>query len=148
MAMYKIGPLKFNGAAVLVTLFFMAPLIDGVWWPIAGWVGLLSLGFVLSLLRVKEEVEEKSNPKLPSAEELSRTCTEPIWVSLNVERIRELQGRVADAIRADRRAVLEAAAEIADSHQDEPWGEYKNWRASQVTSREIRDKIRELKGAE
>ena len=45
-------------------------------------------------------------------------------------------------------AALEAAAQVADEYQDEPWGEYKNWRASQVTSREIRDKILELKGAE
>lgn len=45
-------------------------------------------------------------------------------------------------------AALEAAAQVADSHQDEPWGKYKNWHVSQVAAREIRDKIRELKGAE
>jgi len=51
---------------------------------------------------------------LPSAEELARTCTEPIYISLNVKRIRALQARVADAIRADRRAVLEAVIELLE----------------------------------
>jgi hypothetical protein len=48
-------------------------------------------------------------------------------------------------VLADRNAVLETAAQVADSHQDEPWGKYKNWHVSQVAAREIRDKIRELK---
>jgi len=85
-----------------------------------------------------------TTPKLPSAEE-HKEALYALYTDKDGEPCWPTTPQLLEWSRAHARDVLEAAAQVADEYQDEPWGEYKNWRVSQRASREIRDKILELK---
>jgi hypothetical protein len=69
----------------------------------------------LKLSTPEEHLRELREKYTGTADEAAIACTEPIWISLNVERIRALQRRVADAmrVREQQYAELVEAAEAA-----------------------------------